>query len=253
LQADGRTAKGLGTPSAATQVAQAIREDIFRMEDGEFIGSEEDLIARYGVSRPTLRQASGLLIQERLITARRGVRGGFFARRPDIGAVSHIVALYLRSHQVSVAQLIHTMLPIRAELARLAAASSDEEARDALIAFLKAEREAGPPNDFALFTQAERNFNTHLAKMSGNITLALFLDILLDLSAMVHREADVYRDDPDRLLAYRRARDLLADAVLDRDPELAALAAHRCTELTSRWVIENLASDMPRTRRSSGA
>ena len=57
--------------SVVTQVAERIREDVFQLADGAFLGSEEDLILRYNVSRPTLRQAAGLIIQEQLLVARR--------------------------------------------------------------------------------------------------------------------------------------------------------------------------------------
>jgi DNA-binding FadR family transcriptional regulator len=228
----------VGGGSAVATVAQAIREDIFRMADGEFIGSEESLIERYGVSRPTLRQAAGLLLQEQLLTARRGVRGGFFARRPDSAAVTHMMALYLRSREVKVRQLIETMLPIRTEIARLAARSRNKPVRTALATFLKAESAMTEPFRFDAFIEAERQFNLLLAKLSGNTTLSLFLEVMLDLSAMVHKEGDVYRADPQRMIAYREARNGLAAAVLNEDGELAMVFARRCAEMTHRWVCE---------------
>jgi DNA-binding FadR family transcriptional regulator len=225
--------------SAVAAVAQAIREDIFQIADGEFVGSEESLIERYGVSRPTLRQAAGLLIQEKLLTARRGMRGGFFARRPDSAAVTHMMALYLRSREVKVGQLIETMQPIRTEMARLAARSRDRRLRMELTGFLRAEQQLPDPFGFETFTESERQFNILLARLAGNVTLGLFLEVMLDLSAMVHQEGDVYRADPRRMTTYREARNFLADAVLSRDEELAMLYARRCAELTSGWVATN--------------
>lgn len=227
-------------PSAVATVANRIREDVFNMADGEFIGSEEDLIARYETSRPTLRLAAALLIQEKLMTARRGVGGGFFARHPDTAAVKHMAALYLRSRNVGLPELISMMVPIRIEIGRRATTNSDEEARQALIDFLEAERRRGDVLEFNSFIAAERQFNLLLARMSGSATCSLFLEILLDLSSMVHHEEDIYRNSTERLAIYRRARNRLADAILERDEELAGLAARRCAQLTSGWITENL-------------
>jgi len=90
--------------SAVNQVAERIREDVFQLPDGALLGSEEDLILRYNVSPPTLRQAAGLIIQEQLLLARRGVGGGFFVRRPDADVVTHIASQYLRSRSFGIRQ-----------------------------------------------------------------------------------------------------------------------------------------------------
>jgi len=226
--------------SAVTQVAERIREDVFQLADGAFLGSEEDLILRYNVSRPTLRQAAGLIIQEQLLVARRGVGGGFFVRRPDPDVVTHIVSQYLRSRSVGIKELAEAVRPIRVEIARLAALSQDEAARKALMEFLEQEEAAAQELEFQSFLQSERAFNHLLGKVSGSETLSLFLEILLELSSTVHREEAMYRGHPERLARYRRERLRLARAVIDFDDELAVLAARRCARMSHDWLIEEL-------------
>jgi len=226
--------------SAVDQVAKRIREDVFQLADGAFLGSEEDLILRYNVSRPTLRQAAGLVIQEQLLLARRGVGGGFFVRRPDTDVVTHIVSQYLRSRNVGIRQLADAVRPIRVEIARLAALSDDEQARARIVEFLAEEEQAGEKLEFQSFLQRERAFNHLLGDLSGSATLSLFLEILLDLSSMVHRESDMYRGHPERLAAYRCERLRLAQAVIESDDELAVLAARRCAKMSHEWLIEGL-------------
>jgi len=236
--------------SAVHQVAEQIREDVFRLSDGAFLGSEEDLIQRYNVSRPTLRQAAGLIIQEQLLHARRGVGGGFFVRRPDTDVVTHIVSQYLRSRSVDIKQLVDAVRPIRVEIARLAALSHDGAARDKLIAFLADEEAAAEKLEFQTFLQRERAFNHVLGDLSGSPTLSLFLEILLDLSSTVHRESDMYRGHPERLAAYRRERLRLAEAVIEADDEMAVLAAGRCAQMSHDWLVEGLSAPAkPRKRR----
>lgn len=56
---------------------------------GDFLGAEDELLARLGVSRPTLRQAAKIVENERLISVRRGTKGGLYAARPDVADVLH--------------------------------------------------------------------------------------------------------------------------------------------------------------------
>jgi DNA-binding FadR family transcriptional regulator len=226
--------------SAVNQVAEKIREDVFQLPDGTLLGSEDELISRYNVSRPTLRQAAGLIIQEQLLVARRGVGGGFFVRRPDADVVTHIVSQYLRSRNVGIKQLAGAVRPIRVEIARLAAISDDAETRARMAAFLEQEEPADQQLEFLSFLQRERAFNHLLGELSGSATLSLFLEILLDLSSMVHRESDMYRGYPERLTAYRRERLRLAQAVMEADDELAVLAARRCAKMSHQWLMNEL-------------
>ena len=59
-------------------VADELRRQILSGElaDGESIGNEGGLIERFGVSRPSLREALRILETEGLITVVRGVLGG---------------------------------------------------------------------------------------------------------------------------------------------------------------------------------
>src|SRR5437899_1878308 len=104
-----------GRSSAVRRVARALRTEVLKCEDGQLIGSEEDLVERYKVSRPTLRQAVALVAEEQLLTVKRGVGGGYFARRPDAKAVVHMTAIYLHSRSAKVEEIIRALEPIRIE------------------------------------------------------------------------------------------------------------------------------------------
>ena len=81
--------------SAVGQAASTLRLIAMSAEDGAFLGSEDEMIRRLAVSRPTLRAASAQVSRENLIHIRRGVGGGYFARLPDSMSVSRIAAQYL--------------------------------------------------------------------------------------------------------------------------------------------------------------
>lgn len=227
--------------SAVRDVADALRRDAIDRAYGELLGSEDDLIRRYGVSRPTLRQAVALVCQENLLRVRRGVGGGYFACRPDVRAVAHVAAVFLRSRKTRMLEVIQAVEPMRVELATLAASCPDPAARDRLRLFVERERSI---SDDALrykdFVRYEHEFGDILADMSGNQVIALFLDILYDFSTMLDRGQDIYINRPDRVNEYRAKRNRLAEAVLEGDVEVTIVAARRCAMNISEWMMEGL-------------
>lgn len=204
-------------------------------EEGALLGSEEDLMGQLGVSRPTLRQAAALVAQERLITIRRGVNGGYFAALPDSLTVARMAAIYLQSRHARLSEVIEAVEPIRTELARLASRNRDETAKAELAEFLSQER-AMPQSDYRTFLRAERAFGRVLGTISGNRVLELFLGIVYDLSAYVGREEDVYVNRPERIEIYREHRNRIAAAILEGDEELSVLATRRCSALVAGWI-----------------
>ena len=226
--------------AALRQTVEALRRDALKCPEGELIGSEDELLARHQVSRPTLRQAAALVAQEQLLQVRRGVKGGYIARRPTSRAVAHMAAIYLRTREASLDELGRSMGPIRAELARLAAENLDEASRQAFQDFLQ--REAEPNVEGAgirAFAKSEREFGNLLGAASRNHVLSLFLDILHDLAANIPPERDLFLGRPERVTAYRQQRARLIEAILDGDPNVAVLLSNRTSELNRQWMDED--------------
>jgi DNA-binding FadR family transcriptional regulator len=129
--------------SAVARAARKLRRLSIERGDGDFLGSEEDLLAILEVSRPTLRQASALVIQENLIKVRRGVGGGYFASAPDSLTVSRMASIYLQSRGSHLPDIHQALKPLRTEIAALAARNVSNGNREALINFIEAEIGAG--------------------------------------------------------------------------------------------------------------
>ena len=234
-------AKAARKPSAVRAAADALRRDAIDREDGELLGAEEDLIRRYRVSRPTLRQAAALVAQENLLRVKRGVGGGYFVSRPDSRAVAHMAAVYLRTRQTRVSEVIGAIAPIRIELAKLAAAGDNAEGREEMRQFLAKDRET--PDDqirYRDFLRSELDFGRILGEMGGNRLISLFLDILYDFSGMLGRGEDIYINRPDRVNEYRDKRNRLAEAIIEGDVELSIVAARRCALAAQDWILQDL-------------
>ncbi len=242
---DGRRSLGvtrIAAESAARATAAALREEILaRGEDGWFLGSEDDLIERLGVSRPTLRQAARILEHEQLLSVRRGLRGGLFARTPSSEPVAQVASVYLRSRQTSIAELTVAVGALSAELARLAAADPDADARASLLAWVEDYQARDRADEQRWFLATALEFGGRLAALSGNRPLALFEDVLNEL-AMAPFGVKIFaiRERIDTARAHHRR---LAAAVRDGRQDAAAAAAKHQSATAMRWLAEDGLTD----------
>ncbi|MFT5721008.1 MAG: GntR family transcriptional repressor for pyruvate dehydrogenase complex [Motiliproteus sp.] len=76
--------ESLVTLSLAKQIAENLRAAILdgRLQIDERLPTEEELAARFSVSRPTIREALKRLAAQNLVRSRRGPTGGTFITRP---------------------------------------------------------------------------------------------------------------------------------------------------------------------------
>lgn len=234
-------------PPIVRQVARALRADVLRHAEGDLIGSEEDLLRRYGVSRPTLRQAAGLLSQEQLLRVKRGVGGGYIAARPSADAVAHVTAIYLQTRNTTAEEIIRSSEPISVEMARLAAHSHDAAATAALRAFVEQERRLdldAQSREFSKvgyreFLRTQREFGRLLGALSENRVLELFLEVVYTFAAGMRGEGDVYINRPERIAQYRALRLRMAEAILERDEEIVLVTARRSAAMVTQWFTDD--------------
>jgi DNA-binding FadR family transcriptional regulator len=94
-------------PKAAELVAAQLRGQIVRgeLQEGDTLPPEADLVQRFGVSRPTLREALCVLEGESLITVHRGARGGARVHTPDGHTAAQFAGLVLQSRGATVADV----------------------------------------------------------------------------------------------------------------------------------------------------
>src|ERR671922_2382716 len=136
--------------SVSEQVADAIRAYMQSegLKPGDRLGREEDLARRFGVSRPTLREALRLLSSSHLVRASKGPGGGIFvAATPEEGigrTVSASVASMLEAQSITMDELLETRMLFEVPLVGLAAQRAGDEDVARLHALLaEAERRAG--------------------------------------------------------------------------------------------------------------
>jgi DNA-binding FadR family transcriptional regulator len=131
-------------PSAGHQIAEEIRALILggRLLVDERLPGEQELAARFGVSRPTVREALKRLAAQNLIQTRRGATGGSFVNR----------ITWPEAHEqlVTTATLLMTVAPV-----------SPDAVAEARLTLLTA----------CVPLAAERRQQAHLATMRTEISL----------------------------------------------------------------------------------
>src|SRR5271155_5073505 len=125
------------------KIADELRRLIILGElgEGDSLGHEPELIERFGVSRPSLREALRILEAEGLISVIRGVQGGVVVHRPDRRQTARTAAIVLQSRNVSLADVFEARTILEPAAVRLVAASRQRKAHARTLRSLIAEEE----------------------------------------------------------------------------------------------------------------
>jgi DNA-binding FadR family transcriptional regulator len=216
-----RTRKVDGSAGAklAERVAGFVRDDIEQAQwpIDAVVGSETELIERYGVSRATLREAVRILEHHGAVRTKRGPHGGLIVAVPDSVAIVRSARMILEYEGVTVEQLFEARSLLEVAAAGLAADRSTPATAARLRAALAEEQRLGDA--------AERFMPVHhqLAEGTGNPLFALFVDVMGEL---VPSRVRADRRDPEGMatlsVEVHRAHERVVAAVVAGDVELAA-------------------------------
>jgi DNA-binding FadR family transcriptional regulator len=213
------------------QTARELAELSLAGEAGRYLGNEDELLTRFSVSRPTLRQAARMVVNDRLIDVRRGSGGGFYASRPDAADSVRTLARYLRLKGASLSDILVVAGPVSEEAAALAAQSTDAALRSHLIAFSRRIDENDTP---AAVVKAEADLARTLASMSGNAAVELVMAIGYSFG-FDEKGVVLYASPEDRAQA-RQWQHALVEAVLSGDADVSRLMMRRRSALISGWL-----------------
>jgi len=202
-------------PKTAELVANQIRRQIVRgeLEEGHSLPAEAELMERFGVSRPTLREAFRILESEALITIRRGSRGGAQVLAPSSDVAARLAGSVLQFRRTTVGDVYAARLLIEPPAAAMLATKQDATAIVQLKEYLDAEGAAmGDPSEFA---HASATFHEKVAELAGNNTLAVFAEILEEIidrhtTEVVRKEPSSPEDMEAAHKAHTRLYDLVA-------------------------------------------
>ena len=166
------------------QIADELRALIVggELSEGDSLGHEPDLVERFGVSRPSLREALRILEAEGLITVVRGVLGGVVVHEPDERMTARAAALVLQSRNVPLADVYDARSLIEPTAARVVATSRARRSAATTLRGLIDEQER-VIDDPEAFGVANARFHEQLVALAGNQTLLIVAEMLSEVVA----------------------------------------------------------------------
>ncbi|MCU1397118.1 MAG: hypothetical protein JWN62_227 [Acidimicrobiales bacterium] len=162
-----------------------------RSRPGDMLPPEKELIERFHVARPTMREAMRILEVDGLVEFRVGARGGAFMRLPSVDIAAHQLAILLQLEGASIVDVWELQACVEPVAARMVA-NAPTEAGIAILEQLT--RELGEvTDDHYQFSIGTAQFSAELMRQSGNPTFLVMGAILhrLDVqpAAVVDRQA----------------------------------------------------------------
>lgn len=214
------------SPKTAELVAGTLRRMVVdgQLKEGDFLPNEAELMAHFGVSRPTLREAVRVLESERLVEVRRGSRTGARVRVPGPEIVARPAGLLLELSGATIADVTTARAGIEPTVVRLLTEQGNTAAFDELDTMLAEYVPSGL--ETGRMAETTGDFHQRMVELSGNATLAIVAGMLHEITvrhiAFAMREKrPMSKSDYDILMkSYRRLMTLM------RSGNAAAAEAH---------------------------
>ena len=249
--------------SVAEVVAARLRGRIVsgELSDGDMLPRQEDLLAEFGISRPSLRAALRILETEGLLQVRRGKIGGATVIRPRVESMASALEVILRSREVRVDDVAIALRHLEPVCAGLCASRADRH--ETVLPRLRVIHEQAGVHidDVVEYTRLARQFHEEMTACAGNETILLVVGALESiLSSHAELWARASLEDSSAPIwdpAYRRRGQSEHDFVLrliERgDADGASREARQHLEWTPLYTLGPGAHVQPRTLRQEEA
>jgi DNA-binding FadR family transcriptional regulator len=143
---------------------------------GANLPPEAELLRRFGMSRPSFREALRILESEGIIRVNRGPRGGALVLKPEIGPIARSVGMLLELHGATLQDIFRVRALIEPEAARSIALARDNDALAALAQVAAAQRFT--LHEPASFKREELRFRAILVDHARSVTLKHMANLL---------------------------------------------------------------------------
>lgn len=226
-----------GRPKAAIEIASRLRVLIAESASpGDILPPERILVERFGVSRPTVREALRVLEVEGLVEIRRGLYGGAIVRDIGITDMAQMFGLYLRRQRTTIGDLFDFRMLVEPAAAARAAENFKGQGSVAV------EAPPGPRLEPIQIATTAHDFHARVLDLAGNEAMRAVSTLIAQVISQ-HYALSLARQDTEKrsswALEARRAHKKIAIAIQEGDSEGAAAAMSHHLQV----VRQNLEDD----------
>ncbi|HEY8525322.1 MAG TPA: FCD domain-containing protein [Acidimicrobiales bacterium] len=222
-----RPVDGTAVKRAAATAASIVDDVIARgWPVDEVLGSEAELLERYGVSRAVFREAVRLVEHQQVARMRRGPGGGLVVTEPKVDAIIDAAVVYLHRVDATLDEVFDARLLLEEIVCDLAAERLDEGDLTRIRHLIAAE-EAGEVVD-------HRAMHALLASATRNPALELFVDILNRVSTLYFHDRKAL--ETTTVVESRHAHARIAEAVVAGDGAVARRRMRKHLEAEAEYL-----------------
>ena len=248
----------LNTEGLAKQIASSIKDAILEgaLKVDERLPTEEELSERFGVSRPTVREALKRLAAQNLIHTRRGPSGGSFVKKPSLedirGQISSMAAVLLSLGEFNLFDIAEARHELERVCCRLAASrcSTDVKCSETQLADMEVElgKQRNPEITDVEFCASDVRFHCLMVDATQNPLLRLLMEAVLEtLQPVLNLVVYKFRERP--LIVQQHQA--IYDAIKNGDPERAVAALDSQMEyLRQKYAVARDTSRQKREKRA---
>ena len=200
--------------SISKQIAEQLRAAIVdgRFKIGERLPTEDELAQRYGVSRPSVREALKRLAAQNLVRARRGPTGGNFVVKPSFSdlaeSLSGAATLLVGMGALDIEEIIEARRALQGSCMSLAVSHAQAEHIEHLEVTLA--RQQDPDISDEAFCQADVAFHRALVDATDNGMLRFVMYTIIEaLIPVTNMVVTVVRERSDIISLHRQMLDHL--------------------------------------------
>lgn len=226
-------------PKTAEVVANHIRNMIVRgqLRDGDFLQPEAQLMAQFGTSRPTIREAFRILESEQFISVVRGSRSGARVHHPSVASVARLAGFALQGQGATLGDIYEVRLAIEPLAVRMAAEAKDEAGIKLVRDELERLRSLLDEGDHSVFRASVAHIHLSIVRLSGSPTLSLVFSML---EGILEAHQSRYVEPPDeRTPAEKRKFTLWGLRSIAKAIDLIEAGEPRAAESHWRLHLEN--------------
>jgi DNA-binding FadR family transcriptional regulator len=233
-------------PKVGELIASVLRKQIItgQLTEEDGLPSEAVLMAEFGVSRPTLREAFRILESESLIDIRRGARGGARVLAPDGAIAAKHIGVLLQFRDTKVDDVYRARSILELPLGTIVAKDHRPETTARLrSALAEAEGALDNPSEYLAH---EAKFHLLVAELAGNETVRTIVEILYHILVSARR---LYSEEVDEKVIgmkqheVHRTHSYFTALIERRDADTAiALWARHLDEIEKHYLARPLAN-----------